>query len=83
MRILSKIHDEFLSRIFCVVQNIKTNKRFYRYPSIRDNGNLTIGSIITIPNPLPVEDYLGNIPMIQSNDQAILCNNLAHFNVPF
>ena len=44
------------------------NKTFFdRFPSIRDNRNLTISSIISILNPLPIKDFLENIPMIKTN----------------
>ena len=60
------------------------NKSFFnRSPSVKDNNNLTISSIIAIPNPLPIEDYLRNIPMIKTNNQLILYQPSIYFTISF
>ncbi len=62
------------NRIFCMVQlnNVKNTALFNRFPTERDNGMFTIGSLIGVVNPEPIDEYMIDIPMIVSHDKAIL-----------
>ena len=45
---------------------------FNRNLGVRDSSNLTIRSIIIILNLESINNYLSNIPIIKSNEQATL-----------
>ena len=66
-RFVSEKQTDQLNRIFCVMQNSTTNQHFFNRLSVaRDNGQCTIGSLIAIVNPDPIENYMRGIPMITS-----------------
>ena len=51
------------------MQNSKTNKTLFdRTREVRDNGDLTISSIVIIVNLLPVENVLSGMPIIKSEE---------------
>ena len=66
------------------MQNSKTNKTLFdKTPGVRDNGDLTISSIIIIVNPLPDEEVLSDTPIIKSEEQCVCCKPECYFVVPF
>ena len=79
---LEKQTDQ-LNRIFCVMQNSTTNQHFFNRLSVaRDNGQCTIGSLIAIVNPDPIENYMRGIPMITSSEQSMLLRPTFHSSIP-
>ena len=84
MRVLTETITENGGNIICMMQNSASNKTLFdRTPGVMCNGDLIIGSIVTIFNPFPIEDDLSGMPMIKSEEQAILCESKRHFAVPF
>jgi len=82
-RFYSETSSDQMNRIFCVVQIAKTNTVFFNwFPNARDNGMFSIGSIVAIVNPDSIEDCMNDVPMIVSNEQAILLRPILHRTVP-
>ena len=70
--------------IFVVMQNSTTNSvLFNRFPNARDNGGFTIGSILIFVNPKPIEKFMNGMPMLESQDQAILARPMVLKSIPF
>ena len=47
---------------------------------MRDNGTVTVGTVLRIVSPLPVTSYLrGDIPLVQSNQPAIVLKNPSRY----
>ena len=70
--------------MFVVMQNSNTNNfLFNRFPNARDNGGFTIGSIIIFVNPKPIEKFMNGMPMLESQDQAILARPMVCSRIPF
>ena len=70
--------------MFVVMQNSTTNNNlFNRFPNARDNGGFTIGSIIIFVNPKPIEKFMNGMPMLESQDQAILAKPMVCSAIPF
>ena len=73
-----------MDAIFVVMQNSVSNASlFNRFPNARDNGGFTIGSILIFVNPKPIEKYMSGLPMIESQDQAILASPTVCTPIPF
>ena len=60
----------------------KNHQLFDRFSNERDNGQFTIGALMAIVNPDPIEDYMNGTPMIISNEKAILLQPMSHTHVP-
>ena len=66
------------------MQNAVTNTSLSNhFPDARDNGVFTIGSIIIFVNPKPIEKDMIRLPMVESQDQAILASPTVLTAVPF
>jgi hypothetical protein len=83
-RFCSETNSNQNNRLFCVVHtNTKKNHQFFdRFANERDNGLCTIGSLIAIVNPDPIEDYMNGTPMIVTNEKAILLQPFVHPSIP-
>ena len=83
-RFVSEKNSSQNNRLFCVVHlNMKINHHFFdRFANERDNGLFTIGSLIAIVNPDPIEDYMNGTPMIVSYEKSILLKPMLHLPVP-
>mmetsp|Transcript_22253 Transcript_22253/g.27288 ORF Transcript_22253/g.27288 Transcript_22253/m.27288 type:complete len:441 (+) Transcript_22253:151-1473(+) len=83
-RFVSETNSSQNNRLFCVVhQKMQKNNVFFdRTPNARDNGFVTIGTLIAIVNPEPIEDYMNGTPMIVSHEKAILLNPMIHKEIP-
>lgn len=82
-RFVSEKSSSQNNRLFCVVHlNMKKNHVFFdRFANERDNGFFSIGSMVSIVNPDPIEDYMNGTPMITSNEKAILLQPMVHVPV--
>ena len=70
--------------MFVVMQNSTTNNNlFNRFPSARDNGGFTIGSMIIFVNPKPIEKFMNGMPLLESQDLAILARPMVCTPIPF
>ena len=78
--VVSEQGDASESRqIFYMMQNATTNTElFNRNTNFRDNGIITIGTILMIVNPNPVERFMQNIPMLTTNERAIAIQPINH-----
>eukprot|EP00957_Ditylum_brightwellii_P094432 7190775-Ditylum_brightwellii.AAC.1 len=73
-----------MDNIFVVMQNARTNDSlFNQVPNAHDNGGFTIASIIIVVNPKPIKKFMDGMPMIESQDQAILVRSMALPSVPY
>ena len=69
--------------LFCVIQSSTSNTVFFnRFINSRYNGIFSIGSLIAILSPDPIEDYINGVPIIVSNKQAIIMLPINHSLVP-
>ena len=73
-RVVSTVHEEENSRVIYLMEARNQNKNLWnKNVNQRDNGAITVGSIIRIPCPMPVESYMrGDIPLIVSHQPSIL-----------
>ena len=72
--IFTGVHEEENSRVVYLMEARNQNKNLWsKNVNQRDNGAISVGSIIRIPCPMPVENYMrGDIPLIVSHQPAIL-----------
>ena len=71
------------NHLFFVIQRHTSNTVFFnRFLNSRDNGVFTIGSLISIVNPDPIEDYMNCVPIIVSNKQSIRMLPMNHSPIP-
>lgn len=76
-RELTETDQDKNNKIFVIMQNFNSNENlFNRFPNARDNGKFTIGSILLIVNPRPITKYMNQIPMIETEEQAILAHTM-------
>lgn len=69
------------SRLFYILQNKSSNKDIWnRSLEFRDNGTLTIGSLIRIPNPSPIEKFMQNVPLISTIERVACLKLIGYFN---
>ena len=65
--------------LFGVIQSSTSNTVFFNiFINARDNGVFSIGSLIAVFNPDPIEDYMNGVPIIFSNEQSILVLKMNH-----
>ena len=57
--------------MFCFIQSSTSNTvLFHIFINDKGNGVFSIGSLIDIVNPDPIEDYMNDVPIIVSNKQT-------------
>ena len=73
-KVVSNCHEKENSRVVYLMEARNQNKNLWnKNINHRDNGAISVGSIIRIPCPMPIESYMrGDIPLIVSHQPAIL-----------
>jgi hypothetical protein len=61
------------NRLFYMIMNSTSNKDLFEHNSnFRDNGVITIGTLMLIVNPDPVENFLNKIPIVTTKERAVV-----------
>ena len=82
-RVVSKENAETSNRMFHMIQNSTTNKEIFdRNAVFRDNGVISIGTVLIIVNPDPIENYMNGIPAITTKERVIVAKPMNHPNIP-
>ena len=82
-RVVSKENPETSNRMFHMIQNSTTNKEIFdRNAVFRDNGVISIGTVLIIVNPDPIENYMNGIPAITTKERVIVAKPMNHPNIP-
>ena len=67
-RFLSEINTDQANCLLCIVQSSTSNTGFFNScPNSRDNRVFSIGYIIYVVDPDPIEEYINCVPIIVSN----------------
>ena len=79
----SETNTDQANCLFCFIQSSTSNTVFFNiFINARDNSVFSIGSLIAIVNPDPIEDYMNGVPIIVSNEQSILMLPMNHSPIP-
>ena len=82
-RFCSEININQENCMFCVSQSSSSNNVSFNIILIsRDYGVFIIGYLIAGGNPDPIKYYMDGIPIIVSNEQAILMLPINHSSIP-
>ena len=80
---VSENHDSDQNSLFYMIMNSTSNTHlFERNTNFRDNGIISIGTLLLIVNPDPVENFLNGIPILSTMERAVVLNPRTLTQVP-
>ena len=80
---VSENHDSDQNSLFYMIMNSTTNTHlFERNTNFRDNGTISIGTLLMIVNPDPVENFMNGIPILSTKERAVVLNSRTFTQVP-